>query len=65
MLQKNQMVNGMTAAQKAARKAIESVYTGTCTIIERRDVRDEKTKITEQTQNHRNGDCDTGLHLGL
>ena len=44
------MVNGLTAAQKAARKAIESTYSGVCTIIERRDVRDEKTKITRKNE---------------
>lgn len=43
------MVN-LTAAQKAARKAIESTYTGFCTIVERRDVRDEKTKITRKNE---------------
>lgn len=44
------MVNGLTAAQKAARKAIESTYSGVCTILERRDVRDEKTKITRKNK---------------
>lgn len=44
------MVNGLTAAQKAARKAIESTYSGVCTILERRDVRDEKTKITRKNE---------------
>jgi len=43
-------VNGLTAAQKAARKAIESTYLGVCTILERRDVRDEKTKITRKNE---------------
>ena len=43
-------MNGLTAAQKAARKAIESTYSGVCTIIERRDVRDEKTKITRKNE---------------
>ncbi len=43
------MVN-LTAAQKAARKAIESTYTGFCTIVERRDVKDEKTKITRKSE---------------
>lgn len=42
--------NKLTAAQRAARKAIESTYTGVCTIIERRDVRDEKTKITRKNE---------------
>ena len=49
MLSKNQMVK-LTAAQKAARKAIESTYSGVCTILERRDVRDEKTKITRKNE---------------
>lgn len=49
MLPKNQMVT-LTAAQKAARKAIESTYLGVCTIICRRDMRDEKTKITHKNE---------------
>lgn len=44
------MVNTLTAAQKAARKAIESTYSGVCTILERRDVRDERTKITRKNE---------------
>lgn len=44
------MVKGLAAAQKAARKAIESTYTGLCTIVERRDVKDEKTKITRKSE---------------
>lgn len=43
-------MNGLTAAQKAARKAIESTYSGICTVIERRDVRDERTKITRKNE---------------
>lgn len=43
-------MNELTVAQKAARKAIESTYSGVCTIIERRDVRDEKTKITRKSE---------------
>lgn len=38
----------VTAAQRAARKAIERSYTGVCTILERMDVRDERTKITRK-----------------
>lgn len=49
MLPKNQVVK-LTAAQKAARKAIESTYMGVCTILECRDVRDEKTKITRKNE---------------
>lgn len=44
------MVNGLTAAQKAARKAIESTYSGVCTILERLDVKDERTKITRKDE---------------
>ncbi len=43
-------MNALTAARKAARKAIESTYLGVCTIIERRDVRDERTKITRKNE---------------
>lgn len=43
-------MNGLTAAQKAARKAIESTYSGVCTVIERWDVRDERTKITRKNE---------------
>lgn len=50
MLSENQVVNPLSAAQRAARKAIESTFTGICTIIERRDVRDEKTKITRKNE---------------
>ena len=44
------MVKAVAAARKAARKAIESTYSGVCTILERRDVRDEKTKITRKNE---------------
>lgn len=43
-------MNKLTAAQKAVKKAIESTYSGVCTILERRDVRDEKTKITRKNE---------------
>ena len=46
MLPKNQVVSSLAAAQKMARKAIEGTYSSVCTILERRDIRDEKTKIT-------------------
>ena len=42
--------NKMVKAFNTARKAIESTYTGVCTIIERRDERDEKTKITRKNK---------------
>lgn len=45
------MVNRqLTAAQTVARKAVESTYEGVCTVMERRDVRDEKTKITRKEE---------------
>lgn len=44
------MVSGVSTARKAARKAIESTYIGICTILERRDVRDEETKITRKNE---------------
>lgn len=49
MLPENPVVK-RTAAQKAARKAVESTYLGLCTILERRDVRDEETKITRKNE---------------
>lgn len=41
------MVNAITAAQKAARKAIESTYTGICSVIEHQETTDTKTHITD------------------
>lgn len=40
------MIKAMQAAQKAARKAIESAYTGVMTISERQSVKDPNTHIT-------------------
>lgn len=40
------MVNGMSAAIKAARKAIESTYIGSLVVIEHQKVKDEVTKLT-------------------
>lgn len=40
------MVKAVEAARKAARKAIESTYGGTCSIVEYRDVTDQETKLT-------------------
>lgn len=40
------MVKAIEAAQVAARKAIESTYAGTCTIIEHQEKTDAETKIT-------------------
>lgn len=50
MLSEHQVVNKLPTVQKAARKAIESTYVGVCTILERREVRDEKTKITRKKE---------------
>lgn len=41
-------MSGLSAAQEAARKAIERTYQDICTILERRDVRDDKTGITRK-----------------
>lgn len=46
MLSENQVVR----ARDAARKAIESTYTGTCDIIEYGSVRDKKSGITRQEE---------------
>lgn len=44
-------MKALEAARKAAKRAIESTYySGACTIIERRDVTDEKTKITRKSE---------------
>jgi len=43
-------MGALDKARNAARKAIESGYIGLCTIIERRNVRDEETKITHQRE---------------
>lgn len=40
----------MVKAKSAARKAIESTYTGTCDIIEYGSVKDRKSKITRQEE---------------
>lgn len=40
----------MVNVQNAARKAIESTYTGKCSVIERRDAADERTKITRKKE---------------
>lgn len=40
------MVTPLEAAQKAARKAIESTYQGAVMVTEHRKVKDEKTKLT-------------------
>lgn len=41
------MVKAIAAAQAAARKAIESTYAGTCTIIEHQEVTDTETHLTD------------------
>ncbi len=40
------MVNGMKAAQEAARKAIEETYDGVLTVTEIKKVKEEKSKLT-------------------
>ena len=40
----------MVKAFDNARKAIESLYDGKCSVIERLDVKDEKTKITRKSE---------------
>lgn len=42
------MVKAVKAARKAARQAQEASYEGLCTIIEYRDVKDEKTKLSSE-----------------
>ena len=44
------MVKAMEAARKAARMAQEATYEGLCTIIEYRDGKDEKTKLSEEEE---------------
>lgn len=41
------MVNTIKAAQKAARKAIETSYFGVLTVTEQQKVKDEKSKLTK------------------
>ncbi len=43
-------MGALHAARKAARKAIEGTYSGRCTIKERRDTKDEKTKVSRKTE---------------
>ncbi len=40
----------LTSAQKAARKAVESTYTGVCAVVEYHDIPDEKTGITRKSE---------------
>lgn len=44
------MVSALEAAKKAARKALEATYDGTCTVIEYRDVEDKKTGLSDQEE---------------
>ena len=44
------MVNSINEASQAARKAIESQYSGICDIVEYRDVKDARTKITHKEE---------------
>lgn len=43
------MVTAIQAAQKTARKAIESTYRGLVTVTEQRKVKDPVTKLTEES----------------
>lgn len=49
MLQKSEMVKGILSLS-ARRRAVESLYTGVCTVVEYRNVRDEATGITSQQE---------------
>ena len=42
------MVGALQAAHRAARKAQESLYSGTATVTERRKVRDGQSKLTKE-----------------
>ena len=44
------MVSGLEAARQAARRAIESTYEGTCSVIQYQSITDEKTRITSQKE---------------
>lgn len=44
------MVKQMLAAQKAARKAMESTYFGRLTVTEMKKVRNEKSKLMEEVE---------------
>ena len=44
------MVKQIQAAQKAARKAIEATYFGTLTVTEMQKVRNEKSKLMEESE---------------
>lgn len=44
------MVKQIQAAQKAARKAIEATYFGTLTVTELQRVRNEKSKLMEESE---------------
>lgn len=43
------MVTAMAAAHKAAKKAIESTYSGVVTVTEHKKVKDPVTKLTEES----------------
>ena len=49
-LQVYQMVKQIQAAQKAARKAIEATYFGTLTVTELQKVKNEKSKLMEESE---------------
>ena len=43
-------IKSIKAAQKAARKAIESLYDGVCSVIEYQEVADRKSKLISHTE---------------
>lgn len=43
-------MSALEAAKKAARKALEVTFDGTCTVVEYRDVEDEKTGLDGQEE---------------
>lgn len=44
------MVNGLTTAQKAAKKAIEATYFGKATVTEHQKIKNEASKLTEYVE---------------
>lgn len=44
------MVKELEKARKSARQALESTYEGLCTIVEYRDVKNEKTKLSSEEE---------------
>ena len=44
------VMQAVREARRAARAALEATYEGTCTVVEYRNVRDEKTKISHKQE---------------